>query len=381
MPQNYTFSPVTATDRAGVVWVAAILSLLFSVLTLITRFHIKSRTLGLDDWLLAASNTVAVGQYIAIYTGLSNGLGVSSTLLQEQHARTLGTTVLTSEVLLIVSLGLCKMSVVCYTKRLFTREYRRAWRACNAALALSLAWTIGSALAVSVGCGPAHVLWGAERCPGNLMRWMIVNIFDGLLEIAFIALAIVLVWPLQMTTYIKVTVVSAFAFRICCAVVAVLHGVWFGTYVHSSDPGLAIADVLVWQQVELGYALISATIPILKGFVRGYNSAMGFDLSYEAKKKLGGGYNLESYGEQSRNRSAAGSRGRSKLGGSRLRHEGGDRMNLRPNDGDYQAGAYHEPNRGGKGRPTSTGSGNSEDPIIRRDISVTVEHSQARTVA
>ena len=168
MSQNYIFSQVTATDRAGVVWVAAILSLMFTVITLGTRFQIKWRSLGLDDWLLAASNTVALGQYITIYSGLSNGVGVSSTLLEEQHAKSLGRTVLASEILYLIALGLCKMSVVFFTKRLFTRDHKRAWVACNVALALSALWTIGSVLAVSIGCDGSRAIYGAERCSGEV---------------------------------------------------------------------------------------------------------------------------------------------------------------------------------------------------------------------
>ena len=210
-----------------------------------------------------------------------------------------------------------------------------------------------------------------------------MNILDGAHELSYIALAIVLVWPLQMTTYIKVTVVSAYMFRLGCAALAALRGTWIGTYVHSSDPGLAIADVLVWQQVCIGYALISATIPTIKGFIRGYNKAMGFDdSSYAAKRRIGGGYNLESYAERSANPSASNSRMRSQLGGSRIRHES-DPIELRPDEHDYQAGAYHEPIRSGKGvrRMNSSGSGNSEEPIIRRDISVTVEHEDIGVAA
>ena len=168
MSRNYIFSQVTATDRAGVVWVAAILSLLFSAITLGTRFQIKWRSLGMDDWFLLASDIVALAQYIAIYVGLSNGVGVSSTLLEAKHAKALGKPVLASEILFLISLGLCKMSVVFFTKRLFTRDHRKAWWACNVALALSVVWTIGSVLAISVECNPSFELYGAERCAGKV---------------------------------------------------------------------------------------------------------------------------------------------------------------------------------------------------------------------
>lgn len=36
---------------------------------------------GLDDWALLASTVLAVGQYIAVLAGLSEGLGKSTSLL------------------------------------------------------------------------------------------------------------------------------------------------------------------------------------------------------------------------------------------------------------------------------------------------------------
>ena len=198
---------------------------------------------------------------------------------------------------------------------------------------------------------------------------------DALLEFLYVGLAVLLVYPLQMTTYVKATVVFAFAFRLVCAFFSVFRAVWGTRYVHSSDPGLAIANVLVWQQVQLGYALIAATIPTLKGFIRGYNKAMGWDASYQEKRGLGGGYNLGSYG-RSGARSAPTSKLRSNVGGSRARPEPDQAADegMRPHDGVYRAGAYHDAGRKIR-RMTSTGSGNSEDPIIRRDVSVTVETS------
>lgn len=182
-----------------------------------------------------------------------------------------------------------------------------------------------------------------------------------------------------MKTSVKATVVFAFAFRLISALFAAMHGVWIAKYVHASDPGLAIANVLVWQQVELGYALISSTVPTLKSFVRGYNKAMGWDPTYDSKRGLGGGYNLGTYGQNSGQRSAQVSAvgARSKSAG-KFRHEDDDTIDLRSKtDGEYHAGAYHESNHGkGIRRTTSTGSGESEDPIIRRDIMVTVEHTR-----
>lgn len=167
-PTTYTFSPVTDTDRAGLVWVAAILSLMFVILTLATRFQIKFHTLGWDDWLIAAGTVVAIGQYIVIYVGLSEGVGQSSALLSQDYARHLGRMVLASEVIFLLALTLSKLSVVFFMKRLFTPDHKAAWWCCNAALVATCAWGVASPLGVSVGCGPSHILYGPHRCEGKV---------------------------------------------------------------------------------------------------------------------------------------------------------------------------------------------------------------------
>lgn len=174
-----------------------------------------------------------------------------------------------------------------------------------------------------------------------------------------------------MTTYIKLTVIAAFAFRLISAVFAATHAASMSRYVASSDAGLAIANVLVWQQVHLGYSLIASTIPTLKSFIRGYNKAMGWDpTSYGTKDHegvFGGGYNL---GGIMQSHAVSRSRGKESS------------MGLRPKDGDYNVGVWNEPVRSKAiRRKSDTPSGASEDPIIRRDVLVTIEHDRAASVS
>ena len=174
-----------------------------------------------------------------------------------------------------------------------------------------------------------------------------------------------------MTTYIKLTVIAAFAFRLLSAIFAALHAVWTARYARHADPGLAIANVLVWQQVHLGYSLIASTIPTLKSFIRGYNKAMGWDPTYAPKQQSRGGV----FG-------GAGNLGSIMQSHAMSRNRDGEYpLGLRPKDGDYNVGVYHEPGSSKQVRRKSdTPSGASEDPIIRRDVLVTVEHDRANSM-
>ena len=196
------------------------------------------------------------------------------------------------------------------------------------------------------------------------------------MELSYVALSVALVVPLQMSNYIKVTVVAAFAFRLPCVVLSSLHGVAIHRFVISNDHGLSIANRLLWQQVVLGYALVSATVPTLKSFIRGYNKALGRDVSTRSRK-LGGGYGLETYGRSGED---SGLELRSVPKGSRRgQGEFGDKIKLRQDGDQYRANAFGDGDRviDQHKRRTSSGSHGSEDPIIRRDINVTVEYEDA----
>ena len=186
-----------------------------------------------------------------------------------------------------------------------------------------------------------------------------------------------LVVPLQMQVYIKVTVVAAFAFRLPCVVLSSLHGVAIHRFITSDDHGLSIANRLLWQQVVLGYALVSATIPTLKSFIRGYNKAIGRDVSTRSRK-LGGGYGLDSYG-RSGTESGMELRSVPQKGMKRGQGDFGDKIKLRQDGDQYRVNAFGDGDRtiDQHKRRTSSGSHGSEDPIIRRDINVTVEYEDA----
>lgn len=166
MADPYIFAQVTSTDRAGVVWVAAILSLLYSLSTLVARFFVKFHTLGYDDWLILAASVVAFAQYIAVFVSLHQGLGISSLIQAKDVAESLGSGVLANEILFIVAIALTKLSVVFFVKRLLTHELRTAWWATHIVLGLTLAWAVASILLVSVGCSPQHAVYEPETCSG-----------------------------------------------------------------------------------------------------------------------------------------------------------------------------------------------------------------------
>lgn len=235
----------------------------------------------------------------------------------------------------------------------------------------------------------------------QITRWSVVATFDSLFEIAIFLLSIILVVPLQMTTEIKLSVVFAFSFRLVyvypfshklyellltsnpsVAIFAIIHVYYVSQWSSSSDPGIATVYSLLWQQIELGYALMAATIPTLRSFIRGYEKAMGWESSYYVRNNTAASrtatstYHLSTM-TKSRHEEE---RGDAVFGLQRI--ETCDREPLRPDRPNYKAQIYgpglDSVSEGNVPRRTkSSSSGDSQEPIIRKDVEIQVSSEAA----
>lgn len=77
------FSPITPDDHAGSVWIAAILCLVYSVITLSLRGHLRWKMYGTDDYLVVAATVFQLGEVAAVLVGLEHGLGQTEDLLRQ----------------------------------------------------------------------------------------------------------------------------------------------------------------------------------------------------------------------------------------------------------------------------------------------------------
>ncbi|OCK78851.1 hypothetical protein K432DRAFT_383549 [Lepidopterella palustris CBS 459.81] len=276
LPPNQ-FSEVTDDNHAGTIWIVAILCLIYSVLTFITRGFIKWKMIGIDDYVLIAAQVVAFAQYGSLFSSLHNGLGRTVEQLPNNMREKVSEGAMGTEILLLLSLCLSKASVVFLIRRVFTRDMKRFWRICNILLGCIAVWGLASILVVTVGCSTTHYLPPTQgaTCSGYLTRWEIVIALDVATELIFVFLPIYLVWDLQMAFDLKARVFIAFLFRLPVAAFALTFLLKFNNSLTSTNPGVAIASALTWQQAELSYSLISATIPCLKSFIQSFDTSFG----------------------------------------------------------------------------------------------------------
>lgn len=144
------------------------------------------------------------------------------------------------------------------------------------------------------------------------------------------------------------------------AALSIVHLKYVSDYTISSNPGIALVPVLVLQQVQLCWSLISATIPNLKSFVKSFSSGFGIQLDPSLTQAYGSGrlgrgtgYELGSLGPKGVSKSRSGNQSYNDIERpTALPQQMQDNMKSHPNARDQE----------------SITSAGSQDHIIRKDV-------------
>jgi hypothetical protein len=112
------------------------------------------------------------------------------------------------------------------------------------------------------------------------VRWEVIGIINGTLEVSTTLLSILLVWDIRnLTNDQKLRVIAAFTFRVLLVPVIVMH-IYY--YMKTSKPGadvpLLITGAIVCEQVQIGVSLLTATVPNMKAFIEGFHSQLGMPI-------------------------------------------------------------------------------------------------------
>ncbi len=113
------------------------------------------------------------------------------------------------------------------------------------------------------------------------------------------ALTVYLVWDLQLPWINKITVVIAFALRLAIVAPIALHLHYISKAVQSKGAPLRATAFVICKQAEICYAIMGASIPVLRPFIiatttnyganaegpRGSKSGSGGDLCLEERLK------------------------------------------------------------------------------------------------
>lgn len=233
--QSPPFAVVTPNDHAAWILIATALGLacflFFGGIRTLVRGTI-SHGFGVDDYVLYAATALAVIQSSIILGACSKGLGKAVDLVSPEAQDEVQKMYYTSNLFFIVAVGLSKVSVVSFLRRISRmKEHRLVF---SISMGFIAAWTFGSLLGIALQCNMRHP-WISidEECPGivssvpdddiwrlhiltefQLRRWQIISALDIVLEVAIVGLVVFLVSTLQTSMSSKVTVVGIFSFRL-----------------------------------------------------------------------------------------------------------------------------------------------------------------------
>ncbi|OAL53498.1 hypothetical protein IQ07DRAFT_628764 [Pyrenochaeta sp. DS3sAY3a] len=399
----HRFAPITDENVSGQLWIVSILCLIYCALVLIVRLHIKWNLYGADDVAVTLATFLQLGGVIPLFIAMKNGLGGPMDLLNDVQIETIGKATFAAQLFQILSLATAKISVAALMLRLFTRDIqvtRKSWIICQATILLTVLWTIGSIIATSFQCSPSNFLRQgvANQCQERLSRWRIITAFDIFIEVLLVLLPVAFIWPIQLKRYIKLQVAVAFGFRLPVIAFAAVHLHFVSKYSSSTNVSRTIIPALIYQQYELSWSLLSATIPTLKSFMRSFNSGFGMEIDMDAHSGYKSGtFHNGAYPLGSMQRSTARVITTTSIPDNREYHEGVKRrgsphVQNRParsvrsartvgvsGPKDPEITSFPaEPREGRSGSITSDGS---QDMIIKREVawSVSYEESAATT--
>lgn len=270
---------------------------------------------------------------------------------------------------------------------------KSAWIMCNTITGMVTIWTLLSALLASAGCSHDSLSpkTSQDMCPGIKTRYLVIVVTDCVTDAILAFIPTYLCRRLQMNFLFKLQVLGIFALRLPLLMLAVLFYTSWEKSWRSSSPGVARTTALVYQQTQLCFSLIAATIPCLKSFIRSFDTGSG--------QKAGFGYSSSSgaYGHMSTVQHSTAQADeidesypmtrldRKQNGSPRLRH-GRNSTHMRASSGKTSSmGIYTVTEEGGvdlERRSTSESDRRSEQStrelVIRKEVQFDVKREPAK---
>ncbi|KAK5069183.1 hypothetical protein LTR64_008663 [Lithohypha guttulata] len=276
--QHAPFAVVTPDQHAAWIIIATAVGMSCSLFFGLIRFGVRkwiAPKFGLDDYTLGGSSALMVIQSAILLGACSNGLGNSIDLITEEAQAKVQSLYYASNLFFILALGLSKVSVVFFLRRISRAKHHKL--AYDVVIGLHVLWTVGSFLALALQCdlsSPWTVI-GRDCGTGVLRRWQVICALDIISELLIVSMAVYLVWGLQTSLEQKVVVVGVFGFRLIGIIAIAFRLRSFDAAGFSTNPFLLEADFICWTQSELNWSIISATIPSFQNFLKNLNTHFG----------------------------------------------------------------------------------------------------------
>jgi hypothetical protein len=295
MISNNRHAEITATDHGPLVniasWTLMCMSVLFTAFRLISSIVLRG-TAGKDDVIIVVATAFAIAQSIATSFMVANGLGQHQSTLRPASIERFQQASLASSVLYVVALAASRMSILMFLGRLISVAQKRFRIMMKATLVIILLHLVGfeyavrchsdwifaqvvEVLCLSFACNlPATWDYINGRCLDLVAFWDFDTAFDIATSLAVMAVPIVIVTPLQMSTGRKLKAILAFIFQLPPCVFAAIRLLYLHRAFGSRDHTWDSVDLHIWTQINLHFSIVAANMPSLNIFLDGTLMAM-----------------------------------------------------------------------------------------------------------
>ncbi|CAI7660814.1 unnamed protein product [Penicillium pancosmium] len=275
--QSPPFETIDDKHHAGIIILTAAICLVISLVSLLIRVYVRkflSPPWGSDDIILLGATITAVAESIIIFHSSSIGFGTDISLVAENAVNRIQNSLVTADILYLLTLYLSKCCVIAIYLRLTPRERHKSflW----ATLGLSTVGVFVSVLAISVDC-EGNKPWAIPgvQCQNLFARWQAIVALDISTETLLFTFSIALVWGLQMHNSHKIVIIVCFAARLPLIIFSSLRLSALREYATTENPTLAAISHTVFTQLQLNYSLIACTVFCLRPFMSALTTHYG----------------------------------------------------------------------------------------------------------
>ncbi|KAL2063953.1 hypothetical protein VTL71DRAFT_4447 [Oculimacula yallundae] len=297
--QSVPLTTITSTDQSGVLLIVTALGLAFALVSIFIRIYIQLGLRNSADRVVVISMVFYVFHATAIFFAASKGFGRTIEHISQNHLVPIQKSIYSSELLYIVTIWLTKCSVALLLVRLSPNKRHNL--ASYTILGASTVFMVVSVLIVSLRCDFTQPWTFIDaQCPQLLDRWQTVAAMDIVTELALFSTSIYLVKNLQLSLQKKSLVVFAFGLRLPMIAPIILRLFSILSTLHSQDPTLAGTMTIVYTQIELCYAIIAATTPCLRPFMKALSTHYGAPATLKITPSNTNTYSLNSISKRSK---------------------------------------------------------------------------------
>ncbi|RMZ86824.1 hypothetical protein DV736_g5951, partial [Chaetothyriales sp. CBS 134916] len=271
--QSPALFTITPSDQTGTVVVVAGVFLVTAVVSALIRAYILvevSRTrINWDDWAIALALFFAIIQSALVLHEAHTGLGRTIKEISRHEARKIQQTEFADQIFYILAVWISKISVALFFLRLSPlRSNRRIALQVIAVVALS---AIAGIFILSIVCDFSRA-WQyftleGVTCTAPYNRWIGIAVIDIVTEVALAAVALKIIWSLQIRFSKKLGVAFAFLQRLAIVAPIIAHLHYLSKVYKSDDPTLRAAYSTICKQIEVAFAIVAASVPCLKPFL------------------------------------------------------------------------------------------------------------------